>query len=390
MHQLGAESESWDLMRVTRGIMIAGAAALAMSQLIAPVAQSAPTVGITWTPGSSLPMGATRWDGERVGDLVYFLGFRAADNSTDGSIWTYDINTQTYADTGLDMPIAISNYTIAALKDANGLGLYTFGGRTAAGETRTQVQGFYPSTGTAQVLASDPWPGMTPAGCVSLPATGVTVYKGKAYVAGGTSFSTSVPACVDDNSAQVWRFDPMAPDGSKWTQRPDLSLARGYLSLATVGKKMYAIGGNVNTAGTLTATTVVEAAKAKSGKFKDAKAADLPIGCDETQSFGFNKGTLAKTITVAGCGQWPTAVPDTLQYDVASDSWATVGALNQARRNHAGANVGSKTAPVLAVFGGYDASSATLATSEFSSTGAPRISRPAAKPLTSVGRVPVL
>jgi len=377
-------------MRVFRAAIIAGAGALALSQLIAPAAQSAPTVGITWTTGASAPMGATRWDGATIGNNVYFLGFRDVNNNTDGSIWDYDIGAGTYTDTGIDMPIAISNYTIAVLKDANGTGLYTFGGRTAAGESGTQVQVFYPSTGTAQVLASDPWPGTTPSACVSLPSTGVTVYKNKAYVAGGTSFSSSVPACVDDNSAQVWRFDPSAPDGSKWTQRPDLSLARGYLSLATVGKKMYAIGGNVNTAGTLTASQVVERAKAKSGKFKDGKAADLPIGCDETQSFGFNKGTLAKTITVAGCGQWPSAVPDTLQYDVASDTWATVGMLNESRRNHAGTNVGTQNAPVLAVFGGYDGTSgAAVGTSEFSSTGAPRLSRPAAQPMTSVGRVPV-
>jgi len=372
--------------------MVAGAIALGLSGAVVPAAQSStPDVGITWTTGATAPMGATRWDGERVGDLVYFLGFRASDNSTDGSIWTYDVNTQTYADTGLDMPIAVSNYSIAALKDANGLGLYVFGGRTAAGETGTQVQVFYPATGTAQVLASDPWPGQTPSGCVSLPATGVTVYKNKGYVAGGTSFSTSIPACVDDNSAQVWRFDPKAADGSKWTQRPDLTLARGYLSLAVVGKKMYAIGGNVNSAGTLTASTVVESAKAKAGKWKDAKAADLPSGCDETQSFGFRKGTLGGTVTVAGCGQWPLAIADTLQYDVASDTWAVVGTLNESRRNHAGTNVGTATAPVLAVFGGYDGTtSATIGTSEFSSTSAPRISRPASKPLTATGRVPAL
>lgn len=386
----------WDEMRVTRGIMVASAMAMVISQAIAPAAQSSPTVAITWTEGTASPVAATRWDGAVVGNKVYFLGFRAADNTTDGSIWYYDIDTQNYTDTGIDMAVPISNYTIAALNDATGLGLYTFGGRNAAGETTNTVQVFYPDTGTTQVLASDPWPGLTTTGCVALAATGVTSVKKKtAYVMGGTSFSTSVPPCADDNSDQVWKFKPNAADGSKWSQQPSLSVARGYIAPTVIGRKVYAVGGNVNTAGTLVASQKVEAWRTRSAAWKDDPYADLPDGeaCDETQAFGFKRGPLAKTITLAGCGQWPLAIADVVQYDVAADTWTVVGALNEARRNHAGTNIGTSASPVLAVFGGYNLDgSATLATSEFGTVGAlssDRVLRPAAKPGTAAGNVPL-
>ena len=375
--------------------MVASAMALVMSQAIAPAAQSSPTVDITWTPGAVTPAPATRWDGALVDNRVYFLGFRAADNSTDGSIWYYDIDAQTYTDTGIDMAVAISNYTIAVLRDATGVGLYTFGGRTAAGETSSVVQVFYPDTGTTQVLDSDPWPGTTTSGCTSLAATGVITHrKKKAFVVGGTSFSTSIPPCTDDNSDQVWRFKPMAADGEKWVQQPSLGLARGYLAPAVIGRKIYAIGGDINTAGTLTASQKVEGWKIGSGAWEDDPYTDLPDGkgCDETQAFGFRVGPLAKTITLAGCGQWPLAIADVQQYDLATKTWTGIGSLNEARRNHAGVNIGTSEAPVLAVFGGYNLDgSATLATSEFGTVGAlsgERTLTPAAKPGTAVGKVP--
>ena len=392
---LGANAESVGRkMRVTRTIMVASAIGLVMSQAVAPVAHSAPSVPITWTTGESSPAGATRWDGARVGDTVYFLGFRAADNTTDGSIWTYDINTETYADTGFDMAVPISNYTIAVLKDANGVGLYTFGGRNASGETTTTVQVYYPGDVTSQVIASDPWPGTTTTGCTTLASTGVIVAKKKAYVIGGTSFSTSIPPCADDNSNQVWSFDPNGAAGARWVQQASLNVARGYLAPAVIGKKMYAIGGAVNTGGTLTATTTVEGWKIGSGSWKDGPYADLPAGkgCDETQAFGFKSGALKKTITLAGCGQWPIAIPDVLQYDAAADTWEVIGALNEARRNHAGVNVGSAKKPILAVFGGYNLDgSATLATSEFGkpdTLSGDRTLAPAATPRNVTGQVP--
>jgi hypothetical protein len=335
------------------------------------VAQDGSGVPVTWKAIKDFPTGATRFDGELVGSRVYFLGFRAADGtSTDGSIWYYDLKKNKYVDTGIDMAVPISNYKVAALTDDNGLGLYTFGGRDANGDTSTVVQVFYPKSGATDVLESDPWPGQTPSGCVSLPATGVATADNTAYVMGGMSFSTSIPPCVDDVSSEVWAFNPKAAPGNRWTSQPKLKVARGYVTATVVGNQIYAIGGDLNDAGTLSAITTVEAAKVGKGKWNDAKYKDLPIACDETQAFGYTSGALAKTITIAGCGQWPNAVPDTLQYRIKADVWSTVGALNEARRNHAGVQVGGKSkhglmagGPQMYVFGGYSADGSTVLSS---------------------------
>ena len=331
----------------------------------------APDVAVEFAAGKASTFGWTRFDGEKVGKFVYFLGYRDANNETDGSIWTYDIKKKKFADTGIDMPVAISNYTIAALTDDTGLGLYTFGGRDATGLTSTVVQVFYPATGDTAVLEDDPWPGTTPSECVSLPATGIAVSGNMAYALGGMSFGTSIPPCVDDVSKEVWRFNPTAAAGNKWKKQPSLKVARGYVTGAVVdGNRIFAIGGDLNEAGTLVAQMTVESWKVGAKKWNDTNYADLPIACDESQAFAFDSGPLSGTITVAGCGQWPAAVTDVVQYDVGDDSWSTVGALLEARRNHAGVNIGTAAAPKLLVAGGYAADGSTLMTTEIGTVGA--------------------
>ena len=366
-------------MRFARGIMIAsamgllmsGGTALAAAPDAAPDGVTSPDIDVNWNLGEPSPFAGTRFDGARLGKKVYFLGFRLADNSTDGSIWTYNIKTKEYKDTGIDMAVPVSNYTVAILDDNTGRGLYTFGGRNADGETTTTVQVFYPATGTTKVINADPWPGTTPSDCVSLPATGVAVVENTAYVMGGMSFSTSVPPCVDDQSREVWRFKPKAAAGERWTKMPSLKVARGYIAPAVVGNRIYAIGGDINDAGTLFAQPTVESWKVGGAKWNDTNYADLPVGCDESQAFAFGGGDLGGTITLAGCGQWPNAVPDVYQYDIADNSWSMIGALNEARRNHAGTNIGSASAPKLYVLGGYSGDgAAVLQSSEIGKAGA--------------------
>jgi hypothetical protein len=357
-------------MRFARGLSIVIAMGLVFSGSVALAAGSSPAVTVNWKAGTPSPFGGTRFDGAVYKGKVYFLGFRAADDSTDGSVWYYDIDAKTYTDTGVDMPVPISNYAAAILTDKTGVGLYAFGGRDSNGQILTTVQVYYPDTNTAKQISSDPWPGTTPSACVSLPAMGVAVVKDKAYVLGGASFSTSVPPCTDDNSKQTWIFNPMGSKGDRWKAGPDLKVARGYITPAVVGSRIYAIGGDVNEAGSLTPQATVESWKVGSGKWNNNDYADLPEACDESQAFAYDKGPLAGTITLAGCGQWPNALPDVLQYDIAGNSWAINGALAEARRNQAGADIGSSKKPKLMVLGGYDATGSTvLQTSELGTAG---------------------
>lgn len=338
---------------------------------------STPLRNVSWKLGPESPFGYTRFDGQYVAATkrIYFLGGRLPDNTTSGEVWYYDVVSKTYTDTGVAMPVPLSNYGIAALTDPTGAGLYIFGGRDANGAIVTTVQVYYPDTNTTAVISSDPWPGQTPSGCVSLPAMGVAKVGNSAYILGGLSFAAN--GCLDENSAQTWKFAPMAAPGSKWTQEPDLNLARGYITWAAIGKTIYAIGGDTNVAGTPTPQSIVESWKPGAGSWDDASVADLPEVCDETEAFGFAKGPLANTVTVAGCGQFPIAVADVLQYDAVGNSWSVIGALNVARRNHAGAVIGSARKPKLFVLGGYDSTGGTVLLS--SEIGRPaKVASPAA------------
>jgi hypothetical protein len=310
-----------------------------------------PLLTVRWQHGPSSTFAGTRFDGEYVASTnrVYFLGFRTVGDATDGSVWYFDVATKSYADTGIDMPVPVSNYGIAALRDAAGLGLYIFGGRDANMQIVTTVQVYHPATNTAAVINNDPWPGTTPSGCVSLPAMGVATLSNKAIVMGGASFL--VNGCVDDNSRQTWSYDPMGTPGSRWSRGPNLNLARGYITPAVLGNTVYAIGGDTNQAGMLFATATVESWTPPANSWNDAGVADLPQACDESQAFGLTAPR--PTIILAGCGQWPNAVPATFAYDRGANTWSLAGQLNDNRRNQAGALITLGTKQVLYVVGGY-------------------------------------
>jgi len=358
-------------LRFVRGVALA--ATLAVAVTAGPAFARSSTVPVTFKEGKAFPFGgpgATRFDGElyKTNNRIYFLGFRQQDNTTSGEVWYYDVALKKYKDTGVAMPVGVSNYQIAALTDASGkLGFYIFGGRDDSGAIVTTVQAYYPKSNTTKVFNKDAWPGTTPSACVSLPAMGVAVFNNKAIVMGGVAFSAN--GCVDENSKQTWIFDATAANGSKWTAGKKLNMARGYITAAALGNKVYAIGGDVNNAGSLVSQSIVEASKKGTAAWDDAGVKDLPETCDETQAFAFSSGSLANTITLAGCGQWdmaPSANTEVKQYDATTNKWSVAGALNEARRNHAGATVGK----TMYIFGGYaDDGLTALASSEIGKAG---------------------
>jgi hypothetical protein len=305
---------------------------------------------------------------------VYFLGFRAADNTTDGSIWYYDAATATYVDTGKNMPIPISNYQISMLSDSHGIGLWVFGGRDNLGNLVTNVQVYYVSSNKAFNIPTDPWPGKTPSNCVSLPAMGVATTGNKAYVVGGVSFSAAPINCVDESSAQTWIFDPTAPAGTRWTAGPDMNVARGYVTAAVLGGKIYSIGGDTNVAGTLFAAPTVEAWKPGNPAWNDTGVADLPVPCDESQAFVNKSGPLKQGILLATCGQWPNALGDSYFYK--SNVWTNIGAVNEIRRNEAGSFVKVGAQNRMFILGGYASDGATALASTEQGVGGPIAGRP--------------
>jgi hypothetical protein len=305
---------------------------------------------------------------------VYFLGFRAADNTTDGSIWYYDPAANTWVDTGKDLPLPISNYQISMLQDSHGLGLWVFGGRDNLGNLVTNVQVYYLTANKAFNVPTDPWPGKTPSNCVSLPAMGVATVANKAYVMGGVSFSAAPINCVDEASAQTWIFDPNAPAGTRWSAGPNMNVARGYITPAVLGGKIYTVGGDTNVAGTLFASPTVEAWKPGTPSWNDTGVADLPVPCDESQAFVNRGGALKAGILLSTCGQWPNGTGDSYFYK--ANVWSNIGAVVETRRNQAGSFVKIGTQNRMFIAGGYAADGATALASTETGVGAPIGSRP--------------
>jgi len=339
-------------------------------------ASNNPLLSVRWSNGPVAPFDGTRFGGAFVKSLnrVYFLGFRTDNDLTDGSVWYLDTTNSTYTDTTVDMPIPISNYAPVQLVDSHGPGIYTFGGRTATGQIIKSVQVYYPADNMAKIINTDPYPGTTPSACIALPAMGAIGLGNKAYVLGGMSFSTSVPACVDDNSAQTWIFDPMAPAGSRWTAGPDLNVARGYITPAVLNGRIYAIGGDENSVGTLFAQVTVEAWKPGTIGWNDAAVADLPEACDESAAFALAGGPIPPSIVLASCGQWPNGNGDTNVYDATSNTWALSGQIHTVVRNEAGTVIKLGTKNKMYILGGYIAPNFTTPTniSEVGSAGAAR------------------
>jgi Kelch motif len=337
-----------------------------------------PDVSVSWATTSPMPFAATRFDGEYVPQVnrVYIMGFRAADNSTDGSVWYYNVATNTWVDTTRDLPLPISNYQISMLRDARGLGLYVFGGRDNLGNLVKNVQVYYPQFNQVLNMTSDPYPGTTPSGCTSLPAMGVATLGNKAYVLGGVSFSAPPISCVDEASAQTWIFDPMAAPGARWTQGPSMNVARGYITPTVLGGRIYAIGGDTNVAGTLFASPTVEAWQPPAGGWNDGAIADLPVPCDESQAFPWTAGPLAGGFVLSTCGQWPIALGDTYYYSAGTNSWSLVGAVNEIRRNQAGSFIVVGGQRRMYILGGYAADGATALASTEQGIGGPLAGRP--------------
>jgi len=325
-----------------------------------------------WQSGPATPFSWARMDGAFYAPtgLLYILGGRLSDGTTDGSIYTFNPATSVYTDTGVDMPIPISNYTVNVLTDSTGTGFYTVCGRTNAGTQNSVTQIYYPATGTtAQLTAADNYPGDATHTCSA--ALNV-VFNNKIYVAGG----------FDGTNNNVWTyvFDPMAAAGSRWTRLTgaDLAQGRAYIMGAAVNGLIYSIGGAYWDGATLlnVATVAVLDPGAGTPTWNDAAVADLPETCSSSRAWGFDSSSLYEDPTdhtplaskiITGCGNWPTPNANVYAYTVATNTWAAFPSLITARRDTAAELIPLASAPALWFWGGYDVTggNVTTTTSEY-------------------------
>ena len=276
--------------------------------------------------------------------LAYILGGRSG-AETHGDIYTFDPNTESCQDTGVDLPTPVSNYTIATLEFPDGYRLCTFGGRDPVGNPVNTVQCYSPAMNNVVTKADLPaaFNGYTPGG--------VEVVNNRAYIFGGFGPTVSPPM-----TDVTYEYNPLT---DTYTAMGNLSLARGYMLTAVVNGKIYAFGGNTYDGANLIAETKAERFNPISGNWSDADVLDLPVASGEGRAFGFDSGTghnLSGKIVLAGGGQWPGQTAEALLYDPASRTYNySFPDLNVSRRNHA-AFFQSRDTLRMWVLGGYSGS----------------------------------
>jgi len=300
-----------------------------------------------WTQ-ITLPAGCPDWtrlDAEysEATGLVYLMGGRPG-TDTDGSI--YSFNGTSCADTGLDMPVPISNYTIVRLTGAGGAEwLCTFGGRDNAGGYTTAVQCFDPVANTVAQVST------LPGELGAFIPGGANAVGNIAYVFSGFR-NTASPY----HTTQTWAWDPVA---NTWAQKGNISLGRGYIDNAVYDGKIYAFGGDTFDGASLIAQTIAEVFDPATGTWNDAAVADLPVASGEGRAFAFEADSgyaLAGKIIDAGGGQWSSASNEVVAYDVASDTYDyDFPNLGGIRRDHAGVFVPGNPGTMWVIGGWYGA-----------------------------------
>ena len=311
----------------------------------------------TWIFGPTLPFGYSRFDGEYYPPTgrVYFLGGRMPGGTTEGRIWSYDPIAGTFTDEQVDMEFPGSEYNVGRLNNPSGpdsLALYVVSGRRGDGTYINALQVYYPISGLAMALTSDPWPGRI-GSKVSLPGHGIAVSGNKLYVFGGINTSSPPPY----NTDSTFVYDPARPAGSRWTAIPTalLSLARGDITPGVVDSKIYAIGGASFDGALLHPTNRVERFDPANPGAGWVRMADLPDTLMDSQAFGFDTGSpygLGNHLIVAG----NNGSLSCYDYNVAANTWTTFPPLNRGRRGHAGCFIpGTRNGngvPGMWVFGG--------------------------------------
>ncbi len=176
----------------------------------------------TWLRGADKPTPVSNVAAAVVGDHIYVPGGTMSDGTVTNSLEAYDFQADRW-ETRAALPVPLSAYGLAVLDDK----LYLFGGWD--GESyRTDAYRYDPAT--------DRWSSVTP-----MPAArgflAASPVDDVIFVVGGYDGEREL------DTVEV--YDPAA-EGSPagpWSRRASLSQARGGLGLATVGSRLYAVGG---------------------------------------------------------------------------------------------------------------------------------------------------
>src|SRR6266446_3410041 len=184
----------------------------------------------TWTSGPNLPTTLVRAVGVffPANGRFYAMGGRSSD--AFGSDLTnpleYNPTLMTWTTKAATFPDAhVNNMACGVLTDAGGTPfIYCVGGSQATlVDAFPRVFQYNPVTDTLTTLtAADNWPGDTDG----------------AILPGGFAIRISM-------THQTWVFDPTAAVGSRWTQKADYLMDRGYIPAAAYGPLIFTAGGSL-------------------------------------------------------------------------------------------------------------------------------------------------
>jgi DNA-binding CsgD family transcriptional regulator len=176
----------------------------------------------TWEIGASKPTPVSNVAAAVVEGLIYVPGGYNAAGEVIATMEVYDPAHDTW-DTRAPLPTPLCSYAIAAVDGK----LFVFGGWDGDSYVAS-VYEYDPqeddwTAKTAMSMAR----GFAAAGAV----------EGKVYVVGGYDGTTEFALCEE--------YDPARDDGTgvPWTIKAPMSVGRGGLGVAVVGKNLYAVGG---------------------------------------------------------------------------------------------------------------------------------------------------
>jgi len=313
------------------------------------VGPNIPPVGVVRAPGNYFP----------ANGRFYAMGGRSAD--TAGADFTspfeYNPATNTWVTKAGGYPDnKVDNMACGVLSVSGTPQIYCVGGNASqVVGNASRVFSYNPVTDTFTALtAADDWPGSV--GGAFLPG-GFAVSGNKLYIIGG--FNPSARPVV---SAQTWQFDPNAAAGSRWLQRADLPVARGYVPAATIGSFIYTGGGSDVDAGGLLIDTV-ESFRYDPVANTWATIPNIPRATAETRAVVVNN----KMWILGGGRVAPNPSNQVNIYDPGSNTWSVGFSFTTARRNFPADSDGTSR---VFLAGGYDASAgAPLNTMEVFGSG---------------------
>lgn len=259
----------------------------------------------------------------------------------------YDPATDSWTTSGATFADGQVNNMVGGVLEFGGTPMIVLVGGSAAGATTatSDVRQYDPAADSLTVLASDPWIGNTDG--AMLPG-GAAVYDNKLFVFGGFDINIGM---IDT----IYRFDPDAADGSRWTaMTATLPTPIGYIPTAASGDKIYLFGGSLWDAGSATILDSQESLAYDPVADTISPVAMIPRPTGETRAVTAPDGT----IWVLGGGRVaPNPSNEVDVYDPVGDTWTTGPAFTAPRRNFA-ADIDPVTGNILAA-GGYDVDNLT-------------------------------